>query len=58
MGGDMKYPEEIKQDDMIKNLERLQTELKRRREEGKPVDKTTEDYVKSLDNLINHRGRT
>lgn len=29
---DMKYPEELKQNDMLRNLERLQTELKRRRE--------------------------
>jgi len=31
----IKYPEEIKQDEMLKNLERLETKLKRREREIK-----------------------
>ena len=33
MTNDMKYPEEIRQDEMLRNLERLQAKLRRR--EGK-----------------------
>ena len=58
MTNDIKYPEELRQAEILKNLERLEAKLKRRREEGKPVDKTVEDYVESLDNLINYNGRT
>ena len=53
----IKYPEEIKQDDMLRNLERLKARLKRQKKEEKIVNKETEDYVKALENLINYNGR-
>ena len=55
MTHDIKYPEEISQDEVLKNLERLQAKLRRRKSEGKPVDKVTEDYVNALDSLINYK---
>lgn len=46
----IKYPEEIKQDEMLKNLERLETKLKRREREIKIMKEKGEDVKEKEEN--------
>jgi len=48
MTNDIKYPEELKQDEILKNLERLEAKLKRREAEIK-IMKEKDGDIKSDD---------